>query len=95
MDWDADIDAIFRAVGAEPMVFEGVTVDAIPYLEDGTILSGDGSDAMGRELSVQVRDSAVPGIKRGSTVTFRGTDRKVRKFERSGDGRVVTLFLGT
>lgn len=94
MDWDADVDAILGAFDPEPLEFNGTTVDAVPTEEDRSISTGEGTNTLIRELSVQVRNSAIPGIKRGSTVTFRSVVRKVRDLERSGDGRILTLFLG-
>lgn len=94
MDLDADIAVMLTDFG-EDVTFEGSTFKGIVDIEDGTILAEDGSRPNGRTLSVEVRDSDVPGIKRGSTITMRSATWKVRDYERSGDGRVVMLFLGS
>lgn len=92
MDQDADIDAILGAFDPEPLIFNGVTVNVVPMEEDRSLSDGDGSSAIIRELSVKVRHSAIPTIKRGSTVTFRSATMRVVNLERYG--RMALLFLG-
>ena len=92
MDWDADLDKCLKPF-AEPLVFQGVTVDAVPGIEDGLILGEDRSRALGRKQTVQVRRSAVPNIGRGSQVQFQGVTWTVTEFQSSGDGRAMDLFL--
>lgn len=92
IDWDRDIDAML-APFAEPMTFNGSTVDAVVDVEDGQMLAEGARHIVGRNISATVRDSAVPGIKIGSPVTLRSANWKVRDFTRESDGRVVVLFL--
>lgn len=92
MDWDADLDKCLKPF-AEPLVFQGQTVDAVSGVEIGTLFGDGTSRAIGSKQTVQVRKSAVPGIGRGYQVTFQGGTWNVVDFLSSGDGRALDLFL--
>lgn len=92
-----DTTAIARAAMGpwkEPMTYQGNVVDVVATQQDAQVLSGDQTSLVGRITTVEVLDVDVPGIKRGSSVTFRASAWTVRDFARSGlSNTMVTLFL--
>lgn len=78
---------------AEPLVYQGNTVQVMGDTTEGAILEEDGVHIVGETTSVEARYSDVPGIKKGSRVTFRSKTWTVYNFGRAGDALMVTLFL--